>query len=420
MTGLRMVRKLLLSEPRSLRIVINRTPFLDIKTSSSVASPVQQSLPFSCPTIYQDRRAANQWKETISRTTTRGVKYWPHPTFKDDVPLEQKEQWLSSLLAQTPEKADTNAYLQVLRALAHCKDPDAPLRAEHWLQRLEKASESSPSCVPTAECYQCVIQAWAAAEHEEDPVRAITRAERWLRKHLGSSMESLRPDTACFNAFLDACSKGRGLKNNKNKNLGILNAQKAQSTLDYMIKERQLKGDDARISPDTDSFNFVIRAWTRCRRSPDVAERAMGVLRMLEKYQRNINGSVGPDSKSYAMVLDAISVKAKLKAKRCEHKKSARSDPNENGLNEIMLLKNTLSFMQKRAGQDSNLAPVTHSYNMLISAWANVSSIHTDAPFEAEKVLQQMISLKDDGEDKAAPDGKFLFFLNTCCLDRED
>ena len=414
MTGLLMVRKRFLVERRSLRHVSLRTSAHNNKTSSIASRIVQQSRSFPSSIICGKRLFTNLWKESISPTTTRGIKYWPI-FIKEDVPVKDKEQWLTSLLAQSPERADTYAYLEVLRELSHCKDADAPLRAERWLQRLEKAAESSPSCILTVECYQRVIEAWAAALHEDDPVRAITRAERWLRKNKDSPDESLRPDTACFNAFLDACSKGRGFKTNKE--IVILNAQKAQRVLDYMIKERQRQGDGARISPDTDSFNFVIRAWTRCRHSPDIAERAMDVLKMLEKYQINVNGSVRSDSKSYAMVLDAISVKAKLKAKRCWKNKSARDNPNANGLSEIELLENTLSFMRERARRDKDLIPKTESYNMLISAWANVSSIHKHAPDEAEKVLRTMISLKDDEGGAARPDGKIL--SSSCCPDLE-
>ena len=51
---------------------------------------------------------------------------------------------------------------------------------------------------------------------KEDPARVVTRAERWLKKHMDSPQEHLRPNTACFNAFLDACTKGRAFKGSKN------------------------------------------------------------------------------------------------------------------------------------------------------------------------------------------------------------
>jgi hypothetical protein len=331
---------------------------------------------------------------------------WHFPNFLQDRPVEHKEAWLTSLIATS--SVDTEAYLVVLRALAVSKRPDAALRAERWLVKLEANDRLSP----TSECYQRVIEAWSAAVHE-NPELVVTRAERWLVNNLPSddNLEpTLLPDTACFNAFLDACSKGRGLKKgSRGKDLVRSHAHKAQSTLQYMIDYRQTHGPGARISPDRDSFNYVVRAWTRCRRSLDVADRAMEVLRMMENYQNEVDPAIRPDSKSYAMFMDAISVVVKLKVKDCLNKAAAvQADPSKNGVNDIKLLKDTLKYMKEKSEDPSHrsIMPNTNTYNTLISAWANAAPLHADAPFQAERVLQQMIAFKDAGgaSYEAAPD----------------
>lgn len=275
----------------------------------------------------------------------------------------EKEAWL----LRNPENAKTHDYLLVLQNLAISRLPDAPLRAERWLMQLEQAD------TPTPDCYEYVIRAWAAASHE-DPARVVIRAERWLWKQA-------TPNTACFNAFLDACSLGRGLKTNKQ--LVRKHAIKAQETLMYMLRHN--------VPCTVDTFNFVIRAWTRCRSSSDVVERVMEILNLFEKYQRSVNSSVMPNSRSYAMVLDAVAVKIKLKVNKLRsnhHDDQSHSDPSENGLEEIKMIEGFLR-------EPNELYQNANCYNTLIQAWANAASIHSDAPFQAEQVLQRLVTLQD-------------------------
>jgi hypothetical protein len=269
-------------------------------------------------------------------------------------------------LLQNPEKARTDDYLRVLQDLASSKLPDAPLRAERWLMQLEKKE------TPTSEAYEYVIRAWAAASHE-DPARVVIRAERWLWKQNA-------PNTACFNAFLDACSLGRGLKTNRQ--LVRKHALKAQETLLYMLRHN--------IPCTVDTFNFVIRAWTRCRSSSDVVERVMEILNLFEKYHRSVDSSVMPNSRSYAMVLDAVAVRIKSKVNKLKSNPHdpSRSDPGANGLEEIKMIE---GFLQ----EPNELYQNTNCYNTLIQAWANAAPIHPDAPFQAEQVLQRLITLQD-------------------------
>jgi hypothetical protein len=90
--------------------------------------------------------------------------------------VERTENTLNSRL-ESRGTASTNDFLAVFRTLADSKLPNAPLKAERWLRRLEQL-EGVPV---TSECYQRVIEAWAEAE-SEDPARVVTRAESWLQK----------------------------------------------------------------------------------------------------------------------------------------------------------------------------------------------------------------------------------------------
>jgi hypothetical protein len=326
----------------------------------------------------------------------------------------EKEEWLTALLKSTDNNTDTEAFLIVLRALAESDLPDAALRAERWLVRLERSivhDEQSQqrslrqeqSQLPNIECYQRVVEAWAAAT-KEHPSIAVTRAERWLMKHIDNSNKSMRPNTACFNAFLDLCSKGRALKAGANgRHLVTQHAEKAKLILELMIDDRKKRGGDSIMAPDTDSFNFVIRAYTRIRFKDSVAETAMEILQQLEDYQSTVDENVKPNIKSYAMVMDAIAVRARQVVQQSLRRKDLWNDPVHNGLNQVKLLKNIVDYMKSKGG--ASLQPNTHAYNVICSAWANLSSpMHPDAPHQAEKVVQHMMRLRDEGHISASPD----------------
>lgn len=356
----------------------------------------------------------------------------------------QEEARLGSLLDRSPYRVNTEDYLNVLRVLAVCNLPDAPLRAERWLHRLEqhagnmdqhttnitndKSNNISNGAFhgyffqrplfhstvvgqvsPTSECYQRVIEAWARAT-SEDPARVVVRAERWLWKHIESPNMDARPGTACFNAFLDVCTKGRALKSATSNGLkmSLDHAQKAENVLRYMIGMKKQQGSECRVAPNVDSFNLVLRGWTRCRKSFDIADRAMDVLSLLETYQSTVDPTVRPNSATYGMIMDSISVRAKLKVKRSIGPlgKSGRENPSENGMEEILLLKNMLDhFHEKSRGGDLSMLPTTHTYNVLLGCWANIAPLHENGPAEAESILMNMTALKEKhGMTNVSPD----------------
>jgi hypothetical protein len=363
------------------------------------------------------RQRLTCFQRSLIFTNCGGFKYWHLPGFLDDTSIEEKEDWLQNLLQDKEYLSDTEAYLVVLRSLATSTQPDAPMKAERWLRRLEARSVSNPDAPqPTTECYQRVIEAWGQAT-TEDPNLLITRTQRWLMKHLRNDNIDLRPDTACFNSFLDLCSKGRALKRAKatDGNLVKDHALKAEQTLRLMIFKRRKEGEDSSMAPNVNSFNFAIRAWTRCRRSPDIADRSISVLHLLENYEKTLDSSVRPNVKSYAMVMDSIAVVARLKVKRCQSMPKTVKNPSTNGLNEINLLQEVVSYMRNQASLGKHhLAPNGVIFNTLISCWSSLAKIHSHAPNESEKILQSMIRMKDMGENHTAPDAtSYLMVMRT-------
>jgi hypothetical protein len=344
----------------------------------------------------------------------------------EDALVVEKEAALSNLLDRTPDWVSTEDYLHVLRALAASNLPDAPLRAERWINRLEqhaantsfdKATAASSFfslstrgvVIPTSECYQRVIEAWCGAI-KEDAARIVTRAERWLWKNIDSPIAVARPDTACFNAFLDLCTKGRALKNaHGGAKLVREHALKAENVVRFMIEMRRKEGPDCRMSPDTETFNLLLRGWTRCRKSMDIADRTMDAFALFEKYQLSVDPMVQPNEKSYSMAMDSICVRAKLKVNQIRSPlgRACRNNPALNGVQEIQLLTNMIKVLHEKLKEgDTCLRPTTVTYNILLSCWANSAFIMEHAPAEAEKILREMTLFKEQGIDGIEPDHK--------------
>ncbi|KAL7578250.1 hypothetical protein ACA910_012669 [Epithemia clementina (nom. ined.)] len=332
-------------------------------------------------------------------------KPWHYEGFlENETDCRKAESWLHRLQIESPHLVDRQAFLVVLRSLAVSGAGGAHLRAEKLIRTLEQLAADSAEqnhdnpqrtaeLQPDSECYQRVIEAWANAEKEDIRV-SVVRAEKMLQA-------PRQPDTLCLNAFLDLCTKGRGLKTGRTKYMVPKNAQKAESILRSMIADRKERGSQSRIAPNLDSFNFVIRGWTRCRQHPRIVEKTAAVLKRLEQY--NLDPDVRPNIKSYVMLMDALNAHMKQKLENLSSKTSDNSDCN--GMAEMNALELIIKELhQKELEGHTYLAPCTFTYNNLITGWAIMSTKFQKAPFEAEKVVHKMCVLRNAGHDVAAPD----------------
>ena len=427
-------------------------------------------------------------------------KEWHFPTFMSASTVAEKEAWLESLLASTSDGrvtavctpdnnlqkpkgvVDVHAFLVVLKALASTEavaDAGAPRRADMWMNRLlkvyRKNSKMQPNdalhLVPTAECYQYAIQAWANSNKEQVMV-VRNRSERWLNQLLEQSGDELllsitvpeknpsrvnnhvptiEPTIQCFNAFLDGLTRGRHGKNKRGREILIDNAKLAESILRrlhsiYAHRSRKTEDDngDILVRPNTDTFNHVIRGWTRCKHERNVNKKVLGILRLMEGYQRENPAAFlidrdapRPNTKSYSMTMDALITEAKLKARRyCNYQRQMRrrkesrniqdgnwkemtEDSSLNGVDEMNEAAAILKYMHDLydAGVQG-VIPNRVPYNILITGWASLASFgkhkrysHT-APtnenqseeFRAEGILRTMMTHRDSGFLDAAPD----------------
>lgn len=388
--------------------------------------------------------------------------------FMPTATVQEKEAWLESLLARNEDVADVQSFLVVLRALASPEavhDAAAPRRAEMWMNRLRNldrhrrshdreygnprhpTSSTTGNAQPTAECYQHVIQAWANSEREQLMV-IVNRSERWLNElveqsetvtnqfedrsnHDGRGVVA-QPTIHCFNAFLDACTRGRTGGNKKNQSLVAENAKRADAILRRLNSQSHHSIGQTQVVPNTDTFNFVIRGWTRCKHDDTIGWRVLALVRLMESHQRDDpwNATARPNTKTYSMAMDALISVARLKARRLHSKRekvingrvnyrfgeaytrhedssaSGDDDKETNGLKEIDEAEAILNYMHDlhNAGAEG-VVPHTVPYNILITGWAGLAAFgHDNAQFKAEDILRTMISHRDNGFLEAAPD----------------
>lgn len=281
----------------------------------------------------------------------------------------------------TDKKADIDAYCIVLEALAESAsyNSGAPQRAEAYMNKLlSSTTKEDSSLLPR--CYNAVILVWANST-KEDAGRCVTRAKLWLEKMLKTCCATKES----FHAYLHACSKGRS---KKKKVLEFL-ASEAEEMLRYMQKHQ--------VEVDTVTYNYVIRAWTRCR-TEQATEHVMDLLREMEQHQRqDVYSNVRPNTVSYCMAMDAWANLAGTLAKKQQGAKQTAGDENKDkeevtGLYAVRQVEAILEYMHNLSSAGvPNVTVNTVAYNTLISAWTRISGhLYPGAPLQAEKVLRTM------------------------------
>lgn len=301
------------------------------------------------------------------------------------------------------------------------------------------------SVQPTVDCYNAVIEAWA---NDKDLI-SVVRSRRWLSKLEDASKDaptplssSLQPNARSYDLYLHSCSRGIGKQHKQYRH----RAEEAEDILRY----RMSPNAPLSIRPTTESFNFVIRSWTRCRKELEVATKVMALVREMEGIQRDAllkqekSGrkkkhaddiwrwklGVVPNTKTYTMAMDAWIIAAGCKASKWSSEQrslnntynqrargreengrgqstmSPASTSNDDGTEEMENAESILKYIQtlEEIGRTDVRATVI-AYNTLLSGWARLATtLRPNVPLKAEELLHQMMQLSENGDIDAAPD----------------
>lgn len=300
------------------------------------------------------------------------------------------------------------------------------------------------SLQPTTECYNAVIEAWG---NDGDKV-SVVRSRRWLSKLEEGIHEhcpfppnhplhyTLKPDARSYDLYLHSCSRGIG----KHHKVLRQRAEEAEELLKFRLS------DNAQISirPTTESYNYVIRAWTRCRREMCAAEKVMALVREMESIQRDYIKSkyksrcgddswqqhISPNTKTYTMAMDSWIIVAGLKASHwysqqlelnntynqlSRNKRNTLEDRErylgrmnkiDDGSVEMENAASVLQYIQtlESAGRSDINATVV-GFNTILSGWARLANdMRPEIPLKSEAILRDMMEFYEDGNKKCRPD----------------
>jgi len=306
---------------------------------------------------------------------------------------------------------------------------------------------------PTVECYNSVIEVWS---NDKDLI-SVVRSRRWLSKLEDEARKNtnddilrspLFPNARSYDLYLKSCSRGIGKQSTLHKE----RAEEAEEILQYRLSVNA----PLTIRPTTESFNYVCRAWTRCRKDISVASKVMNLVLLMERIQKEFvvteeNGLnveeqelswkryVSPDTKTYTMALDGWIIKAGIVAEKWRsdrvrvlksiqnanrqrgREKSGGGDQftaeltnnatigtqqDDDGSNEMDSAYAILQYIHDldRIGHADVHATVI-AYNTLLSGWARLANEYrANIPLKSEKILHDMIALAEQGIINAAPD----------------
>ena len=302
----------------------------------------------------------------------------------------------------------------------------------------DNAAEIVRNLQPTVECYNALIEAWS---YDKDVI-SVVRSRRWLTKledesekpHDGSVLwTALAPNAQSYDHYMQSLSRGLG----KHPKVHRERAEEAEDLLNYRLSP------DAplAIRPTTESFNYVLRAWTRCRKDIEVAGKVMSLILSMEKFQKEAllaqekglgsggeelswKSNLAPNTKTYAMALDAWVIKASLKAQKWRSKERTHQNNmiqkgmlwdsssgggdarNEDGTKEMEKAETILKYINDLSMVGMGDVRATNiAYNTLLSGWARLANeLRPDIPLKAEKIVHDMIANAEQGNENAAPD----------------
>jgi hypothetical protein len=286
---------------------------------------------------------------------------WHRQDFMEKANADEKISWLLSMIQEQPSQVDVKAYSLVLKSIAATERPGAPHNIEAIISQM--------TVEPDDDCYESLLDAWVTSTSDDGEICRL-RAERWFR-------EIKNPTLITYHKILRIYSKGmiKYHTRARKKEFFLENAKNAEFILQSM-----------KVPPDTEAYNLVIRAWSKVLHDPELrVAKVADIFGKMEKlHQENPHGSVSPNSKTFAMVMECYSELAGFRI----------SSKTGTGLNEakhvIDLVKHTHE-LQLRGFDD--VAPGTAIYNILISTWARLSGsiYHPNALAKAEEILKQMM-----------------------------
>ena len=276
---------------------------------------------------------------------------------------EERLGGLKALLHFSPNAV---SYGTVIDAWAQSGEYQAALEAEGILRRVQVLQDGSVHA--NVRMYSSVINAHAKSRRPG----SAKKAERLLKDMELSN--NVRPNAYCYTSVIDAWAKTRS-KGSTSRAVSILDR--------LLIKYR---GGDKSMRPSVVSFAAVMDAWASSGEGVFAAKQAEELLRGLE--EGSVDG-LGPNVYCYTNVIKAW---ARSGTPECGEKAEA--------VYRRMLVRLTEDWTKNP--HDRSLCPNAVAATAVMNSW--VRSRQKDAAYHAEKILDEMESMFQDGNNMMRPD----------------
>ena len=253
--------------------------------------------------------------------------------------------------------------------------PDAAENAQRVLDKMEALYRQGDSTVePNVVCFTTVMKSWCSSGR-------VDRAEEILKK-LEHQFEvtgdkEVRPNSITYVTLID------GLVRQNAPNA----AQRAQETVDRMVKLYAKGSDLDFVRPSRIVFNSLINAWSRCS-EPRSAQKAEQILKWMETQYQAGDKYVKPDEVTFCGVLNAW-------ANHAESGGAQRAQ-------QIM------EHMESLAPQERGFPQTVVCYNIVIKAWAR--SGDPNAIQHVQRLLERL-----EGHNSLHPDTTTYSSIINCC-----
>ena len=285
------------------------------------------------------------------------------------VQISSQSTLTEGLLSRTPFIFDVKTVALVCKAWTKSRLPQAPFKAQAWLDRLAELSEKEGRLDLRANSilYSTVIQAWADVG---DAISAESVLEQQLQDFLENGNHDAKPDNTTFNTVLAAWSK---TKNHQQEA-----PLRASAILDRMV--------NLNCMPDHYSLTSLLACYAKSN-TPGAGEQAEAILHTCLKEAEgdepisNISLPLSARLVAYNTVLDAYGREGN--AQRAE-----------------TLLRELLDDYTRGA---SDVRPDYVSFNSVLAAWSKVKDspeLVKEAPHRAEALLSEMQNLMDSSGDR--------------------
>ena len=355
---------------------------------------------------------------------------------------------------------DSETWRQAKRCLIEWAKRHLPTKAEQVLERLLQEAAVNTQCVANATMYNECMNAWIQSRVPNAPLRAQDLLMRMQERHNEVPLFNPAPDTVSYNTVLHgwALSKAHDATQNAEELIRFMETKSqtnpavapttwsynlvilayanrvgeygsAKAAEDWLLRLSKLSAEQgAGVSPDKHSFNLVLKAWANSEdeKGPD---RAFEILRLMVKLS-NEGHEVKPDPISFVTVINSFAKRGRaMEAQETLYLSQevdlpqnanltpcfnavidawAKSGATDAGSMAEIVLKNAVSFSKTSTGVI--VRPNDITYTACLDAHAK--SDNPNALENAEKFLRDMITSFQTGESRVAP----TTFTFTCIV----